>query len=180
MRNKKTKFTSRLFYKIFNTFSKSQYDIGSDYIRILSRRAINRIKSLSSSIPYRKANYANSGLKTKIIFSTSTNKIKSSLNRDRSNIGSTAIIIFTNFSFKFSSFVAIIFMLSTLFSSIYTVIVFFSGQPIEGYTTMMLLMSGSFFGVFSILAVIIKYLSVLIELVFSKQNQMVESIEKIS
>ena len=71
-------------------------------------------------------------------------------------------------------------MLLTLFSSIYTVIVFFSGRPIEGYTTIMLLMSGSFFGVFSILAVIVKYLSVLIELVFSKQNQIVESIEKIS
>jgi dolichol-phosphate mannosyltransferase len=148
-------------------------------MRVLSRRAINRIKSQSSSIPYRKANYANSGLKTKIIFSTSINN-KSSLNKDRGNIGSTAIIIFTNFSLKFSSFLAFIFMLLTLFSSIYTVIVFFSGRPIEGYTTIMLLMSVSFFGVFSILAVIVKYLSVLIELVFSKQNQIVESIEKIS
>lgn len=180
MRSKKNKFTSRLFYKIFNTFSKSQYSIGSDYMRILSRRAVNRIKSLSSSIPYRKASYANSGLKTQIIFSNSINSIKSSLNKDRSNIGSTAIIIFTNFSFKFSLFFAFLFMLLTLFSSSYTILIFFNGQPVEGYTTMMLLISGSFFGVFSILAIAIKYLSVLIELIFSKKIQIVESIEKIS
>jgi dolichol-phosphate mannosyltransferase len=45
---------------------------------------------------------------------------------------------------------------------------------------MMLVIVFGFFGVFVILAVIIKYLSMLMELVFSKQKYTIESVETIS
>ena len=49
-----------------------------------------------------------------------------------------------------------------------------------GFTTTMLVLTGSFFGVFAILTIIIKYLSLLVNLIFKKQRYLVESIEKIS
>jgi dolichol-phosphate mannosyltransferase len=179
LREKKVKLSSMFFYKIFNSFSNSHYSIGSDYVRVISRRAINRIQSLSTTIPYRKAVYANSGLKTKIVFSNISTKTISSLTDNRSETASTALIIFTNFALKFSITVTLLFMLLTLSTSLYTIYIYFQGIPIEGYTTMMLLMSGSFFGIFLLESLIIKYLSVLIQLVFNKNNQIIESIEKI-
>ena len=63
---------------------------------------------------------------------------------------------------------------------IYTISIFMTKQPVAGWTTMMLLLSIGLFGIFSILAIIIRYLSIIIELIFKKQKYMIESIEKIT
>jgi polyisoprenyl-phosphate glycosyltransferase len=57
-------------------------------------------------------------------------------------------------------------MTATLGAAIYSIVVFAIGKPVEGFTTTMLVITGSFFGVFAILAIIIKYLSVLVDLIF--------------
>ena len=63
---------------------------------------------------------------------------------------------------------------------IYTVCIFVSKQPIEGWTTIMLFLSLAFFGIFAILTIIIKYLTLIINLIFKKTNYLVESIEKVN
>jgi len=63
----KEKLTSRMFYKIFNKYTNFSYQISSENFRVLSRRVINRISSINKTVPYRKAIYANCGLKTKNI-----------------------------------------------------------------------------------------------------------------
>ena len=62
--DKKEKLSSRLFYKVFDRFSELSYKMTTESFRILSRRVINRISSMNKAIPYRKAIYAGSGLKT--------------------------------------------------------------------------------------------------------------------
>ncbi|MDR1700686.1 MAG: glycosyltransferase, partial [Lachnoclostridium sp.] len=57
----KQRKTSRIFYKLFNKYSKTPYRLRTESFRILSRRAINRINQMSLTIPYRKAVYANCG-----------------------------------------------------------------------------------------------------------------------
>ncbi|MBO5522024.1 MAG: glycosyltransferase, partial [Eubacterium sp.] len=57
--NARMKATSRLFYHIYNQASRSQNNLGQETFRILSRRAINRVKSIGAYIPYRKAVYNN-------------------------------------------------------------------------------------------------------------------------
>ena len=47
-------FTSRLFYGVFNRFSGSNYKIGTDIFRVLSRRALNRVHAISTTPAYRK------------------------------------------------------------------------------------------------------------------------------
>ena len=43
----------------------------------------------------------------------------------------------------------------------------------------MLLLSGGFFGVFLVLTIVVKYLSLLVGLVFRRQKYLVESVEKL-
>ncbi len=178
------RFTSDLFYKLYNNSSNNQYDIESETFRILSRRAINRIHSISSTIPYRKAVYANCGLKVDYIKYAGKAKQKSKFSKkQKQNRRTTALdimILYTDVAYKMSLLMTGVMMLSTFAAAIYTITVFVLGHPISGYTTTMLIISGCFFGVFAILAIILKYLSLIVNLVFKKQHYLVESIEKIT
>ena len=49
----KLRLTSRLFYALYNRTSRGKGKIGPETFRIVSRRAINRIKSMVQYIPYR-------------------------------------------------------------------------------------------------------------------------------
>ncbi|MDK2868670.1 MAG: polyisoprenyl-phosphate glycosyltransferase, partial [Clostridiales bacterium] len=51
---------------------------------------------------------------------------------------------------------------------------------VEGWTPTILFLSFAFFGVFGILAIVIKYLSIIVELIFKKRQYVYESIQKIS
>jgi dolichol-phosphate mannosyltransferase len=60
------------------------------------------------------------------------------------------------------------------------VAVYLIGNPVAGYTTMMILISGAFFALFATLAIVIKYLSVISGLIFHKKEYLIESIEKVT
>ncbi len=176
-------FTSRLFYSLFNKFSKSKYKLRSERFRILSRRAINRAYSISKSIPYRKALYANSGLKMDVIEYVVNSKYHSNTNSGdvfRNNMALNSLIIYTNLAFRISIAITLVLFCFTLFAGIYAMTVYFSNQkPIEGWTTTMLVISGSFSGLFFIAAMIIKYLSLIVELIYNKKTYLIESVEKL-
>jgi dolichol-phosphate mannosyltransferase len=50
--------------------------------------------------------------------------------------------------------------------------------PVAGWTTTIFFMSFAFFGLFGILTIIIKYLQILVDLVFRRKKYSFESIEK--
>lgn len=177
-------FTSRIFYTLFNKFSKSKYKLRSERFRILSRRAINRAYSISKSIPYRKALYANSGLTMDVMEYDLINQKKySNTNKAgvfRNNMALNSLIIYTNLAFRISIAITLILFCFTLLAGIYASVIYFSHQkPIEGWTTTMLLISGSFSGLFFIAAIIIKYLSLIVELIYNKKTYLIESVEKV-
>jgi dolichol-phosphate mannosyltransferase len=58
-------------------------------------------------------------------------------------------------------------------------IYFGKDKPIEGWTTTMLLISFGFLGFFLLSTIIIKYLSLILELVFKKKSYIQEKIEKL-
>ncbi len=182
--NGKPSFFSKIFYKVYNKATSSQYEIGTETFRILSRRAINRIHSMSKIIPYRKALYSNSGLKHATIIYNPQKVIRSSYTRlqskNRQDSAITTLILFSNIAYRITMIVTGLMMFATLSGVIYTVVVYVNKQPVAGYTTMMLVLTGSFFFVFAILSIIIKYLAILTDLVFRKQKYIIESIEKIT
>ncbi|RKS01089.1 MULTISPECIES: glycosyltransferase [unclassified Flavobacterium] len=177
---KSNSLMSTLFYKVYNYFSLSRYKIQSDRFRVLSRRSINRAYSISKSIPYRKALYANSGLKISSIDYVPNQNREKSTNLFRNKMAINTLIIYTNLAFRISIAITMLLFLFTLGTVFYTLMIYFSNQkPIEGWTTLMILISGSFSGLFFLLAIIIKYLSLLVELVYSKKVYLYESIETI-
>ncbi len=176
------RLTSRLFYFLFNHNAQSQHPLESETFRILSRRAINRIHSISAAIPYRKAIYANCGLKMIAISYDGVERSKKHLSKrqrlNRRTNAMDAMILYTDIAYKMSMVMSGIMMLAAIGAAVYTLVVFILGHPVNGFTTTMLVMTGCFFGVFVIMAIILKYLSLLIDLVFKKQRYLIESVEK--
>jgi dolichol-phosphate mannosyltransferase len=71
-------------------------------------------------------------------------------------------------------------MIATLGTCIYVIVIYAMGMPVAGFTSTMLVLTGSFFGVFLLLAFIIKYLSILLDIVFKEHRYYIESIEKVT
>ena len=175
--------SSNLFYNIFNKGAKLQYSVQSESFRIVSRRAINKIYSMGRSIKYRKAFYANCGLRATCIEYEGKKellKYRESNREHRADTATTSLILFTNIAYKVSFGISLFMMFATVFMAIYAIATFVTRRAIEGFTTTMLVMTGSFFAVFVLFAIVIKYLSVLVQMIFKKQEYRIESIEKIS
>lgn len=67
-----------------------------------------------------------------------------------------------------------------VFMAVYSLVVYLVGNPVEGWTTTILFLSFCFFGLFGILAVIVKYLQIIVNLIFKKNQYNFESIEKLT
>lgn len=176
--------SSRVFYKLFNHYSLANQKLRTENFRVISRRAINRVHSMSKTIPYRKAVYANCGLKSDTIEYDNDIAVDRHYNKEtkeqRKEMATTSLVLFTNIAYKISTAAAVFMMVATFLMGIYTLYCYLVEQVVSGYTSMMLVMAGGFFGIFAILAVIIKYLSILTDLVFSERKYTIESVETLS
>lgn len=170
--------SSRLFYRLFNAFSGSVYPLQTDLFHLLSRRAVNRLKAQSVHMPYRKVAYAASGLKLAVLHFDGTAPSKEADHSLSQALDSLAL--YTNAAYKLSLGLSFVLLGVTVVMAVYALVLYLGAfKPIEGWTTTMLVMCGGFFGVFLILAIVLKYLSLLVELVFRRQSYLVESIEKL-
>ena len=176
--------SSSLFYKIFNKYSNVEYEIHNESFRILSRRAINRVNSISRNIPYRKALYANCGLKIENIVYDSNKNLKRRYDRytkkNRMETAINSLILFTNIGYKISFIMSMLMILATIVVAGYTLFIFIANRAIQGWTTTMLFLAFAFFGLFTIMAIVIKYLEILINLTFKKNKYMIETIDKLN
>lgn len=180
----KLRVTSRLFYSLYNNTSRGNGKIGPETFRIVSRRAINRIKSMGQYIPYRKAVYANCGLHTATVFYDSkdsrvrlNNKIVAS---ERTALALDSFIYFTNVLERVSAVICGLFLLFTVGMGIYIVLDMFNKtKPVEGWLSTMGFLALGFFGVFALLTIILKYLSVMLNLIFKQQRYVISDVEKV-
>ncbi len=181
---RKGKTTSRLFYKVFDKFSNGNYHMETESFRILSRRVINRISSMNRTVVYRKAVYAGSGLKTDNIRYKESERIDygkdNKEQRYRINLAVDSLILFTELGYRFSITMTAVMMTVAACMIIYSVIAYFVIHPIEGWTTTVLFLSVAFFGLFGILTIIVKYLQIIVNLVFKRRRYNYESIEKLT
>ena len=178
--NDTKRMSSRIFYSLYNRHSGTQHVLKSEIFRVISRRGINRVYSMSPNPVYRKALYQNCGLKTDYIKYEGKSSESIQMLKNPQDTALTGLILFTDVAYKAAVILTVIMMLSTLGSIGYVITVYILGNPVEGYTTMMILLSGAFFGIFAVLAVIIKYLSVILHLIFKRQKYIIESVEKLT
>ncbi len=169
------RWTSRMFYRVFNAHSHAAYDLRTDAFRICSRRALNRVHSISENLPYRKAAYAACGLKMAEIEFEGTFR---SNEKGRFGLAADSLVLYTDFGYKFSVGFTFLMMLATLAELIYTLVIWLAGHPIAGWTTTMFVLTFGLTGLFGILAVLLKYLTLLLRISFKKQSYLIESIEK--
>ena len=171
-----TRRGSGLFYRIFNANAHSPYQLRTDAFRLVTRRAINRVHATSAHLPYRKAAYAASGLKmTDLTFAGRLDE----KTPGRFNLAVDSLALSPDAGFKASMGVTRCMLARALAELLYTLIVFFTGKPVAGWTTTMFVLTLGFAGLFAVLTIVVKYLSLLLELTFKKQKYLVESIEKL-
>lgn len=181
----KLRFTSRMFYALYNTTRKGNEKIGPETFRLVSRRAINRIKSMGQYIPYRKAVYMNCGLKTSTIHYDSRDvnvRVKNkTVVAERTALALDSFIYFTNVLERISAIICGIFLIFTLGMGFYIMSDFLNNdtKPVEGWLSTMGFLALGFFGVFALLTIILKYLSVMLNLIFRHQRYLVSDIEKV-
>lgn len=175
--------SSKLFYKVFKTFSDTHYEMSTESFRVLSRRVINRIADMNRNVPYRKVIYANSGLKIDNIKYRIVNNNYSSedrINNYRISLAVESLILFTNFGYRLSSIMTVMMMIVSALTVAYSIIIYLTAKPIEGWTTTIIFLSVSFFALFAVLTIIIKYLKIILDLIFKKKYYSFESIEKLT
>ncbi|MEG2929598.1 MAG: glycosyltransferase [Oscillospiraceae bacterium] len=177
------RLSSKLFYSLFNRFSGVQYKLSTQRFSIISRRGINRVKSMGIKTVYRKAVYASCGLKVSDIrYQPICGAAKENQNQSRvkKGLAVNSLILFTDIAYKISLTLSIAMAGILLLAGVYTIAIFFSAAPVAGWTTTMLVMSFGFFGLFVLLAFVLKYLSVILNLIFSHKQYVIESIQKIT
>lgn len=179
---KNSRVASKLFYRVYNHFSESEYELCTERFSIISRRAVNRVTTYSKVIPYRKAVYTSSGLRCCNIEYSPVQNYKGQVYSDinNSNKATDALILFTNVAYKVSLTFSIIMLIFMFAAALYTVVAYFGfKKPVEGWAPLMGLISVGFFATFLLITMVMKYLDVLLRLVFKNQKYLVASIEKL-
>lgn len=183
--DKRQKFSSNLFYSVLSKYADFSYKIYTESFRVLSRRVINRISSMNKSVPYRKALYANCGLKTfHLTYQVTDHKQEDREDQTertyRRSLAVDTLILFTDVGYSVSRNMTAVMMVVAVCMAVYSFVIYLTSTPIEGWTTTILFLAFAFFGLFAILTIIIKYLQVLVELVFKRKKYSFESIEKLT
>ncbi|MBO4489574.1 MAG: glycosyltransferase [Bacteroidales bacterium] len=177
--NRRKNVSSQLFYTIFNHYANLQYDLSTESFRVLSRRAINRVRSITESTPYRKASYANCGLAIDSLVYTPTIKTKRKKYSGRKMMAIDSLILYTDVAYHVTVGLAAFMALITVAFGIFALFTKLYSHPVEGWTTIILFIAFGFSGLFIILAMALKYLQIIVSLVFRKKNYLFESIEKL-
>lgn len=164
-----TSLYSKLFYKVINKYSYLELSLYSETVRLVSRRALNAMLNLKEKVRYRKALYAYTGYsKSKIDYvgiPTDGSK-RRKLNRENISMALDVIVSFSNVGLKMSHLIASAFFIFSIGMAIYALYNYiFNRDVVEGWTTLMILISMGFAGMFFTTGVVGEYISrMLIEL----------------
>jgi dolichol-phosphate mannosyltransferase len=91
-----------------------------------------------------------------------------------------SLLLFTEVGYRFSIMMTFLMMLMSVFMMVYSIAIFATSNPVAGWTTTILFLSVVFFGLFGILTIVIKYLQLLVNLVFRRKQYNFEGIERLT
>lgn len=176
--------SSKLFYNYLNKVSSRKMELTTETFRIVSRRALNRIFKNKEKLRYRKALYHYSGFNTFIYTYDVINEKRITKNiplREKINLATDVLVNFSDIGIRIAMNISFFFLLITLFTLCYTIYSYFTVKDIQaGWTTMMLFSSISFSGIFFILAILAKYMTVTINEVKEKPSYIFKGIDRLS
>ncbi len=177
--------SSRMFYSVYNWGNKTSNKLQQERFRLISRRAVNRLGQLNTYVPYRKAMYVNCGLKMETILYDNVQIDRRDRNEQekesRSKLAFDSFIIFTDVLEKISLGLCAFFLVVMIVMAAVVVYSLFSEvRPVEGWMSTFGLMAFGFFGLFLLMTLLLKYMSVILNLTFKKQRYVISGIEKLN
>lgn len=157
--------TSKLFYKILERFSRKQLDLETDSFKLITRRALNTALRSKERIRYRKILYKNSGFPTATIHFFHTKPIKSDRTfGEKFSFATETLLAFSDISLKITLWLSFLFFVGSIIIGAYTIAIYLTDKSVAlGWTTTMLFLSFSFSGIFLILTILGKYLTMILE-----------------
>jgi len=175
--------TSKLFYNLFNKVTTSFTQIGQESFRLISRRGINRITSMDAHIPYRKVIYLNCGLactQIKYKSTTGTRPPRIAQKSERIDLAFESFVYFTDLIERISLGLSIGFACLSVATVMYAVISGCMGWTENNWMITVMLLSIGMTGLFGMMTIIIKYLAILLDLLFKRQEYLITDVDKIS
>jgi len=179
---KRKKVTSSLFYRLLKKLSSIEFELETEMVRLMSRRLINSISTVKDKLRYRKVLYRYSGLPyAKVIYKpTKIISIDTQPTKDRLELGFEVLFSYSQIGVRISIYLSVIFLFGSLFSAGYTIYIYFSGiQVVQGWTTTMALLSFGFSGIFLIMGLKSKYLSMILNEIRTMPSYTIKSIERL-
>lgn len=179
---------SRLFYWLVNKVSYLQLDLTTEVARLVSRRALNAMLNLKEKVRYRKALYAYTGYPKATIEipaapGTGTGAWavpRRTINRERLTLAIDILVSFSNIGLKVSLLFSLLFLLFSMGMMGYSLYHYlFNKNVVEGWTTLMILLSTGFAGLFFILGVLGEYMTRMLVELQARPAYSVRSVEVI-
>jgi len=171
---------SRIFYNMLESFSSLKMRLFTETCRIVSRRAINRVGILNSTVNYRKAMYHYSGLPSKYLFYQPSKSVKyNDLSFSaRFNLAYEIIIRYSQLASQIAIGLSLLFFIFSVFMIAFVIASYIVVRNIaSGWTTTMMFLTISFSGLFLVLSMILKYLDMLLRDKSIGKNYVYDSIE---
>lgn len=180
--DKNDKLFSRIFYRIINSGKANK--IQHDTIRLVSRRALNRVKKMNTSVLYRKYQYMSSGLPYAEIGYEPVRKITRRRSKgeksDRWNSGINYMMMYTRTIEKATTVLCCIFLFVTIAAGIWALYSLgYDTNLASGWVSLMGIISFGFFGIFLMIAFMFKYINIILNINTKKMDYIVESVDKL-
>lgn len=157
--SKNTRVLSKIFYKVLNISLTNFFsaDIGSSLITLSSRRGQNKTADIGRKLVNRNVSYVLSGLNYAYIPCDIEYRNTRSFTQNFELMMQT-LLYYTDIATKACQNISLFFLMTSVFFIFYSVYLRFTGHPVEGWASTVIIISIGFTGVFLIMGMIIRYL----------------------
>lgn len=173
--------TSKFFYKVFNKISSLDISLETEPVRVITRRALNAALRSKEKLRYRKVLYRQTGFSTAVLrYKSNRKRFSNKTLGEKVSLGIEMLLSFSSFGTNFAFFLSVFFLFISVLIAIYTVYIYITfKQVIPGWTTTMLSLSFGFSGLFLIIGILVKYMTMILTEVKDKPRYTIQSVERI-
>lgn len=161
---------SRLFYAVVNRYADLDQPLRTVRVRLTSRRSLNAMLAMKEKVRYRKALYAFVGARQHhVVYPAKPERQgrapRRRMDRETTSLAFDVLLSFSGFGLRLAHRLSFAFGLLSILAIAYAVFIYlFKENVVQGWTTVTVLTSGGFAGLFLVLGIIGEYLArILIE-----------------
>lgn len=176
--DRKIHFGKRMFYRLINSSAPLAYPVGPCSFRLLSRRGINRVRSLTKTVASRKVSYARCGLPMADVHYVSDKNREMPYDSEPKVF--TTLLLYTSLGSVWATKLVKYILLLLVLCILYVIGSAIIAGTVSSLAILLILTTICFTGVYALLAIITVYLKAVIDFVFKKKDAIFVSIEKLT